>query len=115
MQLNIYYHPEKFSLEPVAELETGRSYEFETTVVWKRDDGKFFWAQDSGCSCPTPFEGMGFGSDVESLNLNTFDEFKKQVNEFHKSYEGNNKENEKTGFFGKIFEALIKERGNELL
>ena len=33
------------------------SYEFDLTVVLKREsDGQLFYAEDSGCSCPTPFE-----------------------------------------------------------
>jgi hypothetical protein len=54
--MNIYYNPEKHGLTPVGEVDTGRGYEFDKLVVWRRDeDGVMFWATDSGCSCPSPF------------------------------------------------------------
>lgn len=28
------------------------------TVVWKDEDGNYYMAGDSGCSCPTPFESV---------------------------------------------------------
>lgn len=58
---NIYYDPEKFGLTAVGEVDwLGGGYEFDLTVVWRRDlDGALVYAEDSGCSCPTPFEGQG--------------------------------------------------------
>jgi hypothetical protein len=58
---NIYYDPDKFGLTPVGEIDwSSGSYEFDYTVVWKRDlDGRFVYAEDSGCSCPVPFESTG--------------------------------------------------------
>lgn len=53
---NVYYHPDKFGLEEVLEInEKDLSYEFDMFVVWKKDD-VYYWASDSGCSCPAPFE-----------------------------------------------------------
>ena len=54
---NVYYNPRDFGLEIVAEIEysTG-SYEFDTRVIWKDEEGRLWTARDSGCSCPTPFE-----------------------------------------------------------
>jgi hypothetical protein len=38
-------------------------------VLWRHlDTGKLFWATDSGCSCPTPFEGYYFTS-VDKTDL----------------------------------------------
>lgn len=31
-------------------------YQFDYTGVWKNDAGQLFLADDSGCSCPSPFE-----------------------------------------------------------
>jgi len=58
MEYNIYYNPEAFGMKTVGELEDPRaSYDFDTTVVFARNgDGTLFWCNDSGCSCPTPFE-----------------------------------------------------------
>lgn len=54
---NIYYNPESYGLEVVAEIEySSGSYEFDTRVIWKDKQGLYWTARDSGCSCPTPFE-----------------------------------------------------------
>jgi len=60
-------HPERLGLEITAVLnEPGLSWEYNTVLLFRRlEDGKLFWAADSGCSCPTPFEGY---KTVESLN-----------------------------------------------
>lgn len=62
---NIYYYPEDYDLTVVAEIDNGESYEFDKVVVWKHKDGTLYWQEDSGCSCPTPFEDY---SDLASLN-----------------------------------------------
>lgn len=52
-----YYNPEHFGLELVGSIEwVGESYEFNMTAVWKESRGKYYIADDSGCSCPSPFE-----------------------------------------------------------
>lgn len=57
MHANPYYDPEKFDLEVLAVIDSGEAYEFDLLVVWRRlADHALFWQQDSGCSCPTPFE-----------------------------------------------------------
>lgn len=58
---NIYDDPEKFGLAIVGEVEfSSGAYEFDTSVVWRdADTGDLFYADDSGCSCPIPFEGVG--------------------------------------------------------
>ncbi|MDG4792720.1 hypothetical protein [Micromonospora sp. WMMD1082] len=68
----LYGSPEKFGLETVGEVDwSSGSYEFDLTVVWRRkSDGAFFFAEDSGCSCPSPFESVGVDDlmPVESLS-----------------------------------------------
>jgi hypothetical protein len=56
--MGIYYSPENYGLEIVGEIEwSDASYQFDLTVVWRRKlDGQLFYADDSGCSCPSPFE-----------------------------------------------------------
>jgi hypothetical protein len=62
---NVHSSPEKFDLTVVADIElTGASCEFDGLVVWKHKDGRVFYATDSGCSCPTPFEDY---NSLESL------------------------------------------------
>ena len=54
---DVYYEPGKFGLSIIGEVEFRLSYEFDMFVVWKRlADGAIFYANDSGCSCPSPFE-----------------------------------------------------------
>lgn len=59
--MNIYYDPEKFGLTTIGEIDwSDGCYCFDYTVVWKREsDGRFVYADDSGCSCPSPFEDTG--------------------------------------------------------
>jgi len=66
--MNLYYQPEAFGLTIVAELEEGGSYEFNTTVVFRRDSGELVWTHDAGCSCPTPFEDQGI-QDLKEFDV----------------------------------------------
>lgn len=59
---NIYYNPEKFGLTVVGEAEAGGGYEFDTFVVWRTEAGDYLWAEDAGCSCPTPFNDVHLGN-----------------------------------------------------
>lgn len=57
---NIYSSPEKFGLTTIGEIDfSSGSYEFDITVVWRKQDGTVAYADDSGCSCPCPFESDG--------------------------------------------------------
>lgn len=55
---NIYYSPEAYGLEVVASFELREeSWEFDMLVVWRDPEtGHLYYAEDSGCSCPCPFE-----------------------------------------------------------
>ena len=53
---DVYYQPEHFGLTVVKEIDAGEAYEFDLYLLWKHEDGRFFYASDSGCSCPSPFE-----------------------------------------------------------
>lgn len=53
---NIYYRPEAFGATTVAHAWVeDLSYEYDEFAVWRVGD-RFYWASDSGCSCPIPFE-----------------------------------------------------------
>lgn len=55
--MNIYYDPKAFGLSTFGEIEySSGCYEFDTLVIWEDERGGLWWARDSGCSCPTPFE-----------------------------------------------------------
>lgn len=56
---NIYSSPEKYGLEIVGEFEWSEpNYSFDMLVVFKERRGRYWIGQDSGCSCPAPFEDV---------------------------------------------------------
>ncbi|WP_043571615.1 DUF7574 domain-containing protein [Actinopolyspora erythraea] len=58
--MDVYTNPEKFNLEMVGEVSwEAPCYSFNLTVVLRDSHGVFYWASDSGCSCPSPFEYVG--------------------------------------------------------
>ena len=65
---NPYYQAEEFGLTPLGEVELREPcYSFDILAVWYHAETKrFYWATDSGCSCPAPFEDY---KDLESLNV----------------------------------------------
>lgn len=77
----IYSKPEQFGLTTVGEVDySDGDYEFDLTVVWKRADGVFVYADDSGCSCPGPFDD----STIESLTpVRTFAELREHLTGRH--------------------------------
>jgi len=62
-QNSIYNNPEKFGLVTVGEADKADSYEFDIIALW-HDGVDFLWAEDSGCSCPSPFENF---TDLDAL------------------------------------------------
>lgn len=53
---NPYYAPDKLGLEMIDVEQEDLSYEFDIIAFWATQEGLIFTAQDSGCSCPSPFE-----------------------------------------------------------
>lgn len=67
-----YYNPEEFGLTIIGTMEWHlASYEYDMTVVWQDAEGKLYWASDSGCSCPSPFEEY---KTLDSLETGTRDQ-----------------------------------------
>ena len=62
---DLYYQPEKFGLEVIGVIgDPEASYSFDDLVVWNHAETKrLYWAEDAGCSCPSPFE------DYTSLDM----------------------------------------------
>ena len=57
---NIYYNPEKFNLEIVAEIEYSTGcHEFNTRVIWKDKEGKWY-EQHSGTKGKIYYEEIKF-------------------------------------------------------
>lgn len=69
---NPYYNPELLGLEIVEMEDIGGPYEFDMWIVWRRlSDGKLFCGNDSGCSCPTPFDDWTIDS-MDSIEEHIF-------------------------------------------
>ncbi len=77
---DVYSTPDKHGLEMVGDVEwDDESYEFNMTAVWRdKETGQFYWADDSGCSCPSPFEDY-HGRD--GLTTGTADELDAHLKE----------------------------------
>lgn len=79
---NFYYNPEASGLAMVASIDFRDDYDFDIIAVWKeKETGKMYYAGDSGCSCPSPFEDYNSLADLNPLNENTLDEFRSYVKE----------------------------------
>lgn len=67
----VYYNPEEYDLEIIRDVDkSSGSYEFDQFVVWRNiKTNEFYFATDSGCSCPTPFEN----ESLKTLQKNKFD------------------------------------------
>jgi hypothetical protein len=66
---NPYYDPAVHGLTSVGSIEWDYyDWEFHITAVWKGPNRRLYWATDSGCSCPTPFENIRGLSDLEQGN-----------------------------------------------
>lgn len=57
--MNLYFDPEKFGLTVVGEIDYRDAYEFDIVAVYRDSQGRLAYAEDSGCSCPEPFQGHG--------------------------------------------------------
>lgn len=57
---DIYNSPKKFGLEAVGTLDLAEPfYSFDLLLVSRHlETGKFYVNTDSGCSCPSPFDGV---------------------------------------------------------
>lgn len=67
---DIYNDSSLFGLELIGTVEwIIESYEFNMTIVLMDKEGTFYWAQDSGCSCPMPFEEF---TSIEQLESGDF-------------------------------------------
>lgn len=74
--LNMHGSPEKWGLRAFAEIDVAGSYEFDMCCVWEDErTGDLFYAFDSGCSCPTPFEDVTCRDDTTALTNATWAEF----------------------------------------
>jgi hypothetical protein len=69
----IYHNPEKYGLTTIGEIDwSDGEYQFDFTVVWQDGDESFWYGDDSGCSCPSPFEDTGLNDLVRLPSLEQF-------------------------------------------
>ena len=63
---DVYYHPEKIGLDLIGDVEwSDEPYEFDMTAVWQDPTTRgIYYADDSGCSCPSPFENFHTRDDL---------------------------------------------------
>jgi len=74
--MNVYYSPEKFDLEQIAQIDySDGDYQFDYRVVWRHlKTGQLYTDRDSGCSCPAPFEDANSLKDIETFALSVIEE-----------------------------------------
>ena len=71
---NPYYNPDKLNLTLYSLDKDDTDYDYDTLCFWATEDGRVYTAQDSGCSCPTPFEEYsGFNQDEVLQKLERID------------------------------------------
>jgi len=75
--VTIYSNPEKYGLRTIGEIDwTDELYEFDLTVVWITPYGVLYWGNDTGCSCPEPFESFS----LSDLSTGTFHDLAEHLN-----------------------------------
>lgn len=106
--MNIYYDPKEAKLEILGQLdESDLYYEYNTFVVWRDTvSNKLFYAHDSGCSCPTPFEEYHFRNEsdhnLDEVCKSNLHNFENSVKEFPATVD------EKTELLKKVRQHLKK-------
>ena len=81
---NVYFKPETYGLSPLADMDWhDESYEFDMTAAWTDVEGNLYWAHDSGCSCPLPFEDF---YSVDQLKTGTLQELFAELDKNLASY-----------------------------
>lgn len=91
---NVYYDPQKFGLRILCNLDGEcDEYEYNTFLVFVHEESeRVYWAQDSGCSCPTPFEDCFFNSpddtNMDEVTHGSWDSFYIAIKSFPASDHG---------------------------
>lgn len=85
---NIYDNPEVAGLEKLVELnEPGLHYAYNIFIVVRHiESRRLFFVEDTGCSCPSPFENYYFNSpsehNIREVEAHNFYAFESDVNNF---------------------------------
>ena len=84
---DLYNQPEYFGLTQIGHIDDPEScYSFDDLIVWQHNDGRIFYAEDSGCSCPSPFEQHTSLDDATEVTDATWDAFQRAVTEHCREY-----------------------------
>jgi len=88
---DIYHSPEAHGLQILAFVQAEPDYNFDMTVAWLDENGRVFVGQDSGCSCPSPFEDYHSVADLDLVTAQNFDivvatPLRNKVNKEYSSY-----------------------------
>ena len=76
---DVYNSPSAFGLEILGTVQwTEQSYDFDMTIVLRSETGKLYWADDQGCSCPSPFENY---TSLDKLYTGTLAELEAHLND----------------------------------
>jgi hypothetical protein len=106
--MSIYYSPEDHGLTIVGGVELSDAcYQFDTVVLFRNAEGALFYAQDAGCSCPSPFEDF---TSVDDLTPCTLQEFQAYVEPLVKQKEDWYGEAEASRMQGELVDLLIRAR-----
>lgn len=80
---NVYNSPEKHGLKIIFSNDIADSYKFNILVVFKSlYGGAYYFAQDSGCSCPVPFENFEKIDDLTPIERSNFEYFEQQAKRY---------------------------------
>jgi len=68
--MSVYSNTDGTGLELIGDIEwRDESYSFDMTAVWRDTDGSLYWADDAGCSCPSPFGDFYSREDLTTGSL----------------------------------------------
>lgn len=100
--MNIYYDSDKLGLKVVAEIDFGGSFDFDIHIVFENEKGEYYYLSDSGCSCPTPFDGQTLkdGQKIDKEGLNNF------IESFRRDHRNDGSKEEIERFLLKIKHAI---------
>lgn len=76
--MDIYYRPESHGVTCVGQVEWGSHHWFDLTAVWVDADKRLYWADDTGCSCPMPFD---YVKSLEDLQTGTLQQLAEHLRE----------------------------------
>ena len=78
---DVYNSPSAFGLEILGTVQwTEQSYDYDMTIVLRSETatGTLYWADDSGCSCPSPFE---YCTSLDKLETGTLADLEAHLND----------------------------------